>query len=197
MSFIAVTESRPKQDDDFGYELPNYKSFSVQRSSRNCERIKSYSLNYFKEEIVENFKGSTELCENLFLRTLVPKLGTLVVCTIYWSPKSYTSRVIDFMQNSPNYASHSKCVVINDSNIDTQKYDQQLYVRDSVDLMNSLWFVNQNTLPTYGKRTTGKTGSTIDFAWNNMIIKCRSYVSTPSIIESYAVSLVWDGTLND
>ena len=124
------------------------------------------------------------------MRLQVPKLGTLVICRIYRPPNSSTARFIDFMQNRFNYASHSKCVLTGDLNIDTHKYDERLYVRDSVHLINFLRLVNQNTLPTYGKRTTGKTGSTIDFAWNNMIIKCRSYVSTPSIIESYAVSLV-------
>ena len=38
-----------------------------------------------------------------------------------------------------------------DLNIDTQKYDERLYVRYFVDLMNSHGFVNQISLPTYVK----------------------------------------------
>ena len=98
--------------------------------------------------------GLIELCESLFLRAQVPKLGTLVVCTNYRLPKSSTARFIDFMENSLKYLSHSKCVVMGDLNIDTQKYDEQL--------TNSLGFVNQITLPTYVNRTTGRIGSTID-----------------------------------
>ena len=44
----------------------------------------------------------------------------------------------------------------------TQKNDERLNVTDFVVLMNFDEFVNQITLPTYGDRTTGQIGSTID-----------------------------------
>ena len=63
--------------------------------------------------------------------------------------------------------------------------------------MNSLGFVNQITLPTYVKRTTGQIGSTIEHVWNNINVRCTSNVLTRHIADHHAISLTYDATLSD
>ena len=87
LSFLAITESWLKKDDNFLYEIDGYKSVNAYREDAMGGGIKLYYQDHINVTCIEIFFTVQGACESLLIKSKIPGLGKLNICAVYRPPQ--------------------------------------------------------------------------------------------------------------
>ena len=186
-TFILVSETWLKDDTDFGFNIPGYKSVSLNRKGDQLGGgLKLYYDECLNVTILNNLTGNDGPCERLFVRSYVPGVGNIVVGGIYRPPDKSKSEFCQFLDGALEELGGGKSVLLGDFNINIIN-DSDSQVQNYSNVFLRYHFVNEINVPTYNSPITHVDTSCIDHIWHNLDYVRKSYVVKPNLSDHYAV----------
>ena len=193
-SFLIVTETWLKSNNDFAYEIDGYNSSAVYRADNvgSGGGIKIYYLNSINVEVVNNFSGCFETYESLLISTTVPKLGKLFLCGIYRMPNgSISSEFVSGMTGILSEIGVNRSLIGGDFNLNTQLSPMARHVSDYTQLLGSFGYENLIDNLTYVSPITGSETSCLDHLWCNFASDSdQGLVIRPGISDHYPICFI-------
>ena len=195
-SFIVITETWLKKENDIGFEIPGYKSQAVYRDNTIGGGVKIYYQDHIKVTLLEDYMGDLSSFEGIFLKATVPGYGKINVISVYRPPSRSINDFLLKLNNILELCNGSPTLLAGDFNIDVKNYSSAHNENLTV-LMTSHGFKNDINLPTYVSPISKSDTSCIDHVWENLNCNQRSYVIGPNISDHYFVASIYSRIIDD
>ena len=169
-SFIIITETWLKKENDIGFEIPGYKSQAIYRDNTIGGGVKIYYQDHIKVTLLENYMGDLSSFEGIFLRATVPGYGIINVISVYRPPSrsinDFFLKLNDILESCHGSPTLLACYL----NIDVKKY-LSAHNENLTALMTSHGFRNNISLPTYVSPISKSDTSCIDHVWDELYLE--------------------------
>ena len=196
-SFIFITESWLKADDDVTFEIEGYKSKSIYREGRRGGGIKLYFLEYLSLDVITEQTFVEDFCEMLTVESKVPKYGKIILSCIYRPPNTPFESFLEKMENLLSFVHNSRAIVTGDFNLNISGDSLNSDVINYLELFAQCGFYNEIDIDTYASPSNGEKKSCIDHLWTNFDCPRESFVVHPSIADHYAISIIFRVNFDD
>ena len=182
-TFIVITETWLTADNDKGFNIPGYKSYSVYRSGVRGGGVKIYYREFLDVSIHNNMTGIHQSYEGIFLTVNIRRFGTLIVGGIYRPPSSsidlFMNALRDFLSDN-----HFRCVLAGDFNINLLSETSDNFTN----MMYEFSFDCSVNAATYFSPIALNETSCLDHVWHNLTFKSQTFIISPPIADHLSVA---------
>ena len=189
-SFIILVEVWLNNTENFGFNIPNYKSYTCLRNNRIGGGIVIYCSNSLKTSVVEEKTGIFPTHESLTIKSQIGNLGDIFVCAIYRPPNRSIDAFNDYLQSNLVFYNNEKCIIAGDLNCDL--LTESMGSRTLAAIMQSFSFVKCIDKPTYFSATQHNLTSCLDHYWHNLGVESNAFILGPPIADHMAIVLLID-----
>ena len=189
-SIIALTETNLNDNNDFNYELPNYKS--INHYSKHG--LKIFYLKNLRVDIDSSFTYNDDFKETIFIRIKSHNLGELLFGTVY-RPHSSTVRQfnVSFQNDILNKLNSRESIIITgDFNVNMANSDTSIEVIDFKNMMLESNLHSSIHEITRFNPFNANNSSIIDHFWSRIPFPYRTYVIKTNISDHYTIALHTD-----
>ena len=171
-SFIILTETWVVKKNDYNFDIEGYKCASLYRNDN--QRGGGIKL-FYREDlpvtvITEKTGIIPDCCEQLFIESMVPGVGKVIVGAIYRPPHLNASNFCQNLDNLLSSIGNVKSLILGDININTLNNSNDPTVQNYLDTLAQNGFVNEIDKATYLSPITNTDISCSDHILTNIKI---------------------------